>query len=124
MWVWYESGMESLQIIRLWAAAAWADDVLHPREESALKRLIAASDDLSEGEKEQALSFLSANPKVPVDEVRNLSQESREGVYRAALGIVMLDRELAPSEEAFLQRLRDALELEEGTIAKLDAEAR
>lgn len=116
--------MESLQIIRLWAAAAWADDVLHPREESALKRLIAASDDLSEGEKEQALSFLSANPKVPVDEVRNLSQESREGVYRAALGIVMLDRELAPSEEAFLQRLRDALELEEGTIAKLDAEAR
>ncbi len=115
--------MESLQILRLWAAAAWADETLHPTEAAALKRLIDASDDLSAQERDTALTYLATAPEVDVEEVKSLSQEAREGVYRAALGIVMLDRELVDSERAFLARLRGALKLDAATIAKLDAEA-
>lgn len=115
--------MESFQIIRLWAAAAWADEALHPTEEAALKRLIDASDDLSATQRERAMGFLRSAPDVEVGEVANLSAEAREGVYRAAQGIVMLDRELVDSEKEFLDRLRGALDLDAETIARLDAES-
>ncbi len=115
--------MESQTILRLWAAAAWADGAMHPSEAAALERLIRASDELSETEREEAQSYLIAKPEIVLsEEVQGLSPEAREGVYRAARGIVMLDRELAPEEEEFLSRLRVSLELDEATIAKLDAE--
>ena len=104
--------MDSLKIVRLWAAAAWADGSMHPSEAAALRRLIEASETLSVNDRELALTYLETAPDVDVS----------EGVYRAARGIVMLDRELADSEAEFLVQLRASLQLSEATIAKVDAE--
>ena len=121
--LWYEALMNSLKIVRLWAAAAWADGAMHPSEAAALKRLVEASEELDPEDRQAALSYIESEPAVDLcEEVQSLPPEAREGVYRAARGIVMLDRELADSEAEFLQRLRDSLDLDEETIAKLEAE--
>jgi len=114
--------MDSLRILRLWAAAAWADGELHPKEAAALQRFIDASDDLSADQRKEAQAVLRAAPDVDPDEVRALSAAAREGVYRAARGIVKLDRKVTPDEEAFLERLRRSLDLDEAILARLDAE--
>lgn len=114
--------MDSLKIVRLWAAAAWADGAMHPSEAAALKRIIEASEELSPNDQEEARSYLVSAPAVDLAEVKSLSAEAREGVYRAARKIVVLDQELAPSETEFLSRLRNSLDLDAATIAKLDAE--
>lgn len=114
--------MDSFRIIRLWAAAAWADGVLHHREAAALERLISASPELGESEREQAYGFLESAPDVSPSEVAELSAEAREGVYRAALGIVKLDRVVVDEERAFLDKLRASLALDADTIARLEAE--
>jgi uncharacterized membrane protein YebE (DUF533 family) len=112
--------MDSLRTLRLWAAAAWADGVLHPAEEAALKRFIEASDDLSADDRKEAYRLLEGPPAVDVAEVRALRPEAREGVYRAVLDIVRLDRVVAPEEEAFLNRLRQVLDLDEKILARIE----
>ena len=114
--------MQSLQIIRLWAAAAWADNELHKTEAAALERLIAASEDLSEVERAEAFSFLQQAPEVDLSSVQTLSSIAREGVYRAARGIIGLDGEIVASETEFLGRLQETLGLDSHTIKALDAE--
>lgn len=117
--------MDSLRILRLWAAAAWADGELHPAEAAALERLIEASDDLAPDERLEAQRLLGAPPAdVDPDEVRRLRPAAREGVYRAALGIVRLDGKLTDGESAFLGRLRAALDLDPATIARIESERR
>ncbi len=115
--------MDSVRILRLWAACAWSDGELHPAEAQALERFIEASDDMSPDDRLAARALLSSAPDVDVDEVRGLSAEAREGVYRAARGIVKLDRKVTDEERAFLARLRGALDLDEATIAAIEAEA-
>lgn len=114
--------MDSMRTLRLWAAAAWADGVLHPAEAAALERYLEHADDLTDADRSTARGFLAAAPDVDVAEVRDLPAEAREGVYRAALGIVRLDREVADDERAFLAKLRTALDLDEATIARIEAE--
>lgn len=111
-----------MKILRLWAACAWADGTMHPAEAAAIQRLIEASDDLSADQRGEAMRFLAAAPDVDVAEVRELAPAAREGVYRAALGIVRLDREVTEDEEAFLARLRAELSLEEAAIARIEGE--
>lgn len=112
-----------MRILRLWAACAWADEELHPAEAAALQRFIGASDDLTSDQRGEAQALLAAAPEVNVDEVRALSAEAREGVYRAALGIVRLDRKVTDDEKAFLARLRASLDLDEATIQQIEAHA-
>ncbi len=98
---------------------------MHPREAAALRRRIQAADDLSETDRDEALSYVSTAPSLSIaDEVKELSPEAREGVYRAALGIALLDRELAAEESVFLSRLRGALGFDEATLERLEAESR
>jgi len=118
---WYQGSMDSLKILRLWAACAWADQKMHPGEAEAIERFIAVSD-FTDAELVEARRFLAAPPAVNMDEVRELSPEAREGVYRAARGIVKLDRVVTDDEVAFLARLRDALDLDERIIARIEAE--
>jgi uncharacterized membrane protein YebE (DUF533 family) len=113
--------MDSLRILRLWAACAWADNKMHPAEAAAIERYIAASDLVGE-ENEQARALLAAPPDVDVGEVARLSPEARQGVYRAALGIVKLDRVVTDDEREFLARLRAALNLDESVIERIEAE--
>ena len=114
--------MDSLRILRLWAAAAWADGKLHPAEAEALHRLLDASEDLTPAERVQALRFLERPPQIDLGEVRALGRNARQGVYRAALRIVRLDREVTDDEKEFLTRLRGNLELDEATIRGIEVE--
>ncbi len=114
--------METLSILRFWAACAWADDSLHPTEAAALRRLIEASEDLTDGEAAEARGYLETPPAVSLDEVQELSPEAREGVYRAARGIMRLDHEVAPEELSFLGRLRERLALPAELLRRIEAE--
>ena len=114
--------METHTIVRLWAAAAWADGVLHPAEAAALRRLIDASDDLDADGRAQALALLDSPPDVKVEEVLKLGPAAREGVYRAALGIIRLDGRVTADEEEWVSKLRARLGLDEATLKKIEAE--
>jgi len=80
--------MDNLRIFHLWAAAAWADGVIHPTEATALARWIDAAEDFTPDVRKQATAMIITRPEVDLEEVRKLSPEAREGVYRAAIGIV------------------------------------
>jgi len=112
-----------MRILRLWAACAWADGQMHQSEAAALQRFLEASDDLTPEQRGEAAGYLTAAPDVDVDEVRELPAVSREGVYRAARGIVKLDRKVTDDEKAFLARLRAALDLDEATIERIENES-
>jgi uncharacterized membrane protein YebE (DUF533 family) len=112
--------MDSLPIIRIWAAAAWADGKLHAAEAASLRRLIDSSDDLDADARKLALGMLDGPPELDVAEIRALPRSAREGAYRAALAIVRLDRKVTDDERAFLERLRPALDLDEETLRRID----
>lgn len=111
-----------MRIVRLWAACAWADKKMHPAELAALKRCIEAQD-LSGAEAAEAQSLLERPGELDLAEVRKLDASSREGVYRAAVGIARLDREVSEEEIRFLSNLRENLDLDPATIERIDAEA-
>jgi uncharacterized membrane protein YebE (DUF533 family) len=113
--------MDSLRTLRFWAAAAWADDELHPSEAAALRRLIEASELTSE-ERHEAEKLLENAPDVDLAEIAQLRPESREGIYRAARAIVRLDKVVTDDEKRFLATLRSALALDEATIETIDRE--
>jgi tellurite resistance protein len=106
----------------MWAAAAWADGKMHPKEADALRRLIEASD-LDAESRKQALGLLESANVAP-EEIRGLSRDAREGVYRAALGIVKLDGKVTDDEREFLARLRAATDLDAATLQRIEAEPR
>ncbi len=112
-----------MRILRLWAACAWSDGELHEAEAAALQRFIGASDELTGDQRAEAQALLAGAPDVDVAEVRELSAEARQGVYRAARGIVRLDRKVTDEETEFLDRLRAALDLDEATIARIESES-
>jgi tellurite resistance protein len=112
--------MDSLLIVRMWAAAAWADGKMHPTEAAALKRLIEASEGI---DKEKALELLNS-ADIDINEVKQLPADAREGVYRAALGIVEIDGEITDEERAFIARLRTAIDLDEATLRRIESEPR
>jgi tellurite resistance protein len=114
--------MESLTIARIWAAAAWADGVLHPREADALRRFIDASTELDPESRAAAFALLNARPAIELAEVQRLSSDARQGILRAALGIVRLDGKVTPDEEEWLARLRTQLGLDAATQTKIDGE--
>jgi tellurite resistance protein len=115
--------MDSLLIVRLWAAAAWADGKMHPAEAAALRRLIEASEDLDGPRRAEALALLDRADVHP-EEIKQLPLEAREGVYRAALAIVRLDGVVTDDERAFIARLRAATCLDESTLSDIEAEPR
>ena len=96
---------------------------MHPTEAAALRRLIDASDDLDGERRRRALQLLES-ADVELSEVKKLPPDAREGVYRAALGIVKLDGQVTDDERAFIARLRQAIDLDETTLARIEAERR
>ncbi len=120
----YGRRMETLQIARLWAAAAWADGKVHPAEAAALRRFIEASEDLDGAGKQAAHDLLVSNPRVDLGELERLSKDAKEGVYRAALGIVRLDGSVTPDEVEWLKALRARLALDEALLQRIEREAR
>ncbi len=95
---------------------------MHPAELAALKRCIEAQD-LGAKEAAEAHSLLERPGDLDLAEVRKLDAASREGVYRAAIGIARIDREVSEEELSFLRKLRDNLDLDLSTIERIDAES-
>lgn len=114
---------ESFAIARLWAAAAWADGELHPSEAAAYYRFLEAAG-LDDAQKQQAEGFLAKKPAVSFDEVEQLSTPAKEGLYRAIIGLVLIDGKVTDDELQFVTRLRDQLALDPATIARIESEKR
>lgn len=115
--------METLAIFRIWAAAAWSDDVLHPSEEKALRRFLDRATDLTPADRAAALAMIDKKPEVVLEnEVKNLSQSVKADLYRAVLATVELDGKVTPEEKAFVSRLRDQLALPPSLVRRIDDE--
>ena len=101
-----------LSVIRVWAAMAWADGAIAEPESQALRRLIGAAE-LDEDERRSAYRFLDQKVELDTVNVSALSEDARRGIYRAACRMAAVDRDVAPSERALLDRLRNHLSLAE-----------
>jgi uncharacterized tellurite resistance protein B-like protein len=105
-------------VIRVWAAMAWADGEIHPREAGAMKRLISAAE-LNDAERDKALGFLEERVELETAQLASLSPEAREGIYRAAVRLAGIDKDLADNEITLLERLRDGLKLDQETAERI-----
>jgi uncharacterized membrane protein YebE (DUF533 family) len=103
---------QTLSVVRLWAAIAWADGTIAEREREVLRRMIGLANfdpdeaRLAEGllTERSDISDAIANPEL-------LADDAKAGIYRAACRMAMVDDELAPTERALLDQLRDKLQL-------------
>jgi CyaY protein len=98
-----------LQVVRLWAAIAWADGRVAPSEGDALRRVIHAAG-FDEATRMTAHGFL--DHKVELSEVLDgISAAARPGVYRIACKMANVDGIVAPMERAALDRLAVSLKM-------------
>jgi uncharacterized membrane protein YebE (DUF533 family) len=111
-----------LTAIKVWAAAAWADDLLSEQEEHAMRALLSAAR-ISDEERAVAASWIDS--KVSLDDVAvaAIPMDERVGIYAAACGVVAIDRSIADAERIFLERLAEALELDPAQAAKVQRDA-
>ena len=99
-----------LAVIRVWAALAWADGVIQDSEREAITKLISVAQ-LSDEERETAASLLDSKVELSTDSISGLSAPAREGIYRAALRMALVDLDMAQEETAMLARLREGLDI-------------
>ncbi len=108
-----------LAVIRVWAALAWADGVIQESERHAISKLISVAQ-LSEAERNEAKSYLDSKVELQTESISGLSMAAREGIYRAALRLAMVDLDVADAETAMLKRLRDGLSISDETAATIE----
>ena len=113
------SNSQYLSVIRIWAALAWADGVIAEAESEALKKLINIAD-LSEEERQEALGWLDEKVELDISDVGELGDEARLGIYRAAARLAAVDLDVADEERALLQRLREALDIDESVAEEIE----
>ena len=109
-----------LAVIRVWAALAWADGVIQDSERDAITKLISVAR-LSEEDRKTATSLLDSKVELSTDSISGLSAPAREGIYRAALRMAMVDLDMAKEETAMLARLREGLNIDETTAKSIEA---
>lgn len=109
-----------LAVLRVWAAAAWADGKMAEAETEAMKRLIAVAP-LADEDKVTAIGYLTRKVELDTDELSGLTAEQKQGIYRAAVRLARIDREVAPEETAFLGRLQQGLGLDDDTARAIEA---
>src|SRR5687768_795566 len=114
---------QTLTVIRLWAAIAWADGWLAEREGVALRRLIDQAG-LDPAEKELAESLLAKQTPLPDDmpSPSSMTDEARAGIYRAACRMAVVDNEFADAERAVLDHLLIRLGVPNEVAKKIEAE--
>jgi uncharacterized tellurite resistance protein B-like protein len=110
-----------LNVIRVWAAIAWADGVLAPAEAEGLRRLVRNAD-LTDQERAAATRFLSEPVAMPETYLTNLSSVARRGVYRAGCKVAVVDHVFTHTERRTLDRLRDLLGIPEDDAKEIEAE--
>jgi uncharacterized membrane protein YebE (DUF533 family) len=97
-----------LSVIKVWAAVAWADGMLAEAEAEGMRRLIRTAD-LTGDERAAAMSMLDQRVEMPELYLKNLSPESRKGIYRAACRMAVVDHVFAHAERKLLDRLQTVL---------------
>src|SRR5207253_151698 len=90
-----------VNVIRMWAAVAWADGTLATAESESLIRLIRAAE-LTADERDSAMQLLEEPVEIPELYLRSLSPVARRGIYRAACRMAMVDRVFADAERWML----------------------
>ena len=108
-----------LAVIRVWAALAWADGVIQDSERDAITKLISVAQ-LSDEDRKTAIALLDSKVELATDSISGLSAPAREGIYRAALRMAMVDLDMAKEETAMLARLRDGLNIDEATAKSIE----
>ena len=109
-----------LAVIRVWAALAWADDVIQDSERNAITKLISVAQ-LTDEEREAATAMLDSKVELETESIADLSQPAREGIYRAALRLAMVDLDMAAEEAAMLKRLREGLRISDEAAANIES---
>jgi uncharacterized membrane protein YebE (DUF533 family) len=109
-----------LAVIRVWAALVWADGVLSSSEAEAMRRLITGAE-LDDDERRTALSFLEHKVELEIADLGSLKASAREGIYRAALRLAKVDRQISAPERALLTRLRTGLNIDPQLAERLEA---
>src|SRR6478672_6252104 len=112
---------QMLNVIKIWAAVAWADGVLAAVEAEGMERLIRTAD-LTTADRATALGFLQARVELPDLQLKNLSPESRRGIYRAACRMAVVDHVFAHAERKLLDRLRDVLSIPTDIAEEIEAD--
>lgn len=78
---------------------------------------LAPIDDAARAE---ALSWLQQKVELDTSELENLRPDARENLYRSAVRIAALDREIAEEERAFLLVLRERLSIDPAAADAID----
>lgn len=110
-----------LNVIRVWAAIAWADGALTPEEAEGLRRLVRNAD-LTDEERATAWRFISESVAMPETYLTSLSPIARRGVYRAACRVAVVDHVFTRNERRMLDRLRDLLGIAADSAREIEAE--
>jgi hypothetical protein len=113
------SESQYLAVIRVWAALAWADDVIQDSERTAILKLISVAQ-LSDEERATAKGLLDSKVELETGPISGLSKPAREGIYRAALRLAMVDLDLAAEEAEMLGRLRGGLEISDDDAKRIE----
>lgn len=110
-----------LDVIRVWAAVAWADGVLAEAEAEGLRRLVRTAD-LTTEERAGAIAFLDARIELPDVYLNNLNPEARRGIYRAACRMAVVDHVFARAERKMLDRLQNLLGIPADIAKEIEAD--
>jgi uncharacterized membrane protein YebE (DUF533 family) len=110
-----------LDAVKIWAAMAWADGVVSDEEALAMKSIIKVGM-LSAEERETALGWLETKVELESEDLGKLSKDSRRRIYLSAARVAAIDKDVAEAELKFLQRLRDALDIDEDLAKEIHAE--
>jgi uncharacterized membrane protein YebE (DUF533 family) len=110
-----------LEVIRVWAAIAWADGSLAPAESEGLRRLVEHAD-LTDAERAAAADFLRGPVAMPQTYLTNLTPQARRGVYRAGCRVAVVDQMFTQTERRVLDRLRDLLGIPEAVAKEIETE--
>jgi uncharacterized membrane protein YebE (DUF533 family) len=110
-----------MNVIRVWAAVAWADGVLAEAEAEGLRRLLRNAD-LTAAERTQCARMLEGAVELPDLYVANLSGEARRGIYRAACRMALVDHVFAQAERRMLDRLQGLLTIPKDIADEIEAD--
>ncbi len=114
-----EGESQFLSVIRVWAALAWADNVIQDSEREAITKLVSVAK-LEEADRDTAMSFLESKVELDVGPIANLPAEAGHGIYKAALRLALVDLDMAEEEAVMLTRLRKGLGIDDDTAASIE----
>src|SRR5689334_7392962 len=110
-----------LNVIRVWAAIAWADGTPSLEEAIGLRRLVLMAE-LTAQERAIAARFISEPVTMPEMEMTALPPQARRGIYSVGCRVAVVDHVFSRTERRLLDQLRDLLGIPEESAKEIEAE--